>query len=125
MRRAGLMLLHHGDLHSQTRPRHLIAKRQLEARDAPSNDPGAAREAFNDRFFCCKLIVSADGIRSFVRLGVVGRPPHAQSTGDAAYRAVIPTSLTMDDAQLRKMVERPEMTRWIGPGRDIVSRRSI
>ncbi|KAI5120457.1 hypothetical protein M0805_008504 [Coniferiporia weirii] len=67
------------------------------------------------------LIIGADGVHSLVRQVVCGRVDLAQNTGDAAYRAVIPTSLMMDDPELRTLVETPELTTWMGPGRHIMA----
>lgn len=61
------------------------------------------------------LIVGADGVKSMVREVVIGAPTKATPTGDAAYRAVIPTDKMLEDPDLRPFVEKPEMTGWMGP----------
>ena len=68
------------------------------------------------------LIIGADGVKSVVRGIVLGRPGHdpAQPTGDAAYRAIVPTDVLMKDPELRQFVETPEMTAWMGPGRHLM-----
>ncbi|KLO16029.1 FAD/NAD-binding domain-containing protein [Schizopora paradoxa] len=66
------------------------------------------------------LIIGCDGVKSLVRDLVVGEPTKAVATGDAAYRAIIPTSEMMKDPALRELVESPEMTGWMGPGRHIM-----
>ena len=68
----------------------------------------------------CDLIIGADGIKSITRQIVVGHPDNAMKTGDAAYRAIISTEAMMKDEDLRPLVEVPEMTGWLGPGRHIV-----
>ena len=68
----------------------------------------------------CDLVIGADGIKSIVREVVVGHPDNAVKTGDAAYRAIISTEAMMKDKDLRPLVEFPEMTGWMGPGRHIV-----
>ena len=45
----------------------------------------------------------------------------AVATGDAAYRAVIPTEKMMGDPELRELVENPEMTGWMGPKKHIMA----
>lgn len=67
------------------------------------------------------LIVGADGVKSMVREVVLGEPTKAVATGDAAYRAVIPVEKMMGDPELRKLVEVPEMTGWMGPERHIMA----
>lgn len=67
------------------------------------------------------LIVGADGVHSLSRQIVAGQADLAQRTGDAAYRAVIPTSDLLADDELRPFVETPELTTWIGPNRHIMA----
>ena len=67
------------------------------------------------------LVIGADGIKSTVRETVVGRPDKPVPTGDAAYRAIIPTSEMLKDPDLKDLVDFPEMTRWIGPHKHIVA----
>lgn len=67
------------------------------------------------------LVIGADGLKSTIREVVIGRPDKPEPTGDAAYRAIIPTSEMMKDPDLRPLVEFPEMTGWIGPGRHIMA----
>jgi len=66
------------------------------------------------------LIVAADGVKSMIRQIVTGRPTTATPTGDAAYRALVPCSLLMEDPDLRPLVETPEMTAWMAPGRHLM-----
>ncbi|KAI5117861.1 hypothetical protein M0805_007704 [Coniferiporia weirii] len=67
------------------------------------------------------LIVGADGVKSMVRDVVLGAPVKATATGDAAYRAIIPTEKMLADPELRPFVENPEMTAWMGPGRHVMA----
>ena len=67
------------------------------------------------------LIVGADGVKSTIREVVVGKPDKPEPTGDAAYRAIIPTEVMMKDKDLKPFVETPEMTAWMGPGRHIMA----
>jgi salicylate hydroxylase len=70
--------------------------------------------------FTCDLLIGADGVKSFTRTYVVGKPDAPHPTGDCAYRAVIPTSTLLADPFLSSLVEHPEMTGWMGPGRHIM-----
>lgn len=67
------------------------------------------------------LIVGADGVKSMCREVVLGAPVKATPTGDAAYRVTLPTSKMMDDPDLKDLVEKAEMTGWMGPGRHIMA----
>lgn len=67
------------------------------------------------------LIIGADGVKSYIQQVVLGRTNPAQPTGDAAYRAIIPTSVMLDDPDLKPFVDTPEMTAWMGPGRHLMA----
>jgi salicylate hydroxylase len=67
------------------------------------------------------IVIGADGIHSMLREIVVGHPCPATPTGDAAYRAIIPTDVMLQDPDLRPLVENPEMTGWMGPGKHIMA----
>jgi salicylate hydroxylase len=67
------------------------------------------------------LIVGADGIKSYIQQVVLEEPNKLELTGDAVYRMTVPTSLMMQDPELREFVERPQMTAWIGPWRCLVA----
>jgi len=67
------------------------------------------------------LIVGADGVRSVVRDVVVGQRDSPTPTGDAAYRAILPTSAMLEDPDLQSLVQDTEMTAWLGPGRHIMA----
>ena len=67
------------------------------------------------------LIVGADGIKSFIQQVVSGGPNPAEPTGDAAYRATIPASLLTQDPELRGLIEPPQLTGWLAPGRHMIT----
>ena len=67
------------------------------------------------------MIIGADGVKSIVRNVVVGRPDHAEATGDAAYRAIIPTEVMLKDPDLKPFADIPEMTAWMGPKRHVMT----
>ncbi|KAF7292753.1 FAD/NAD-P-binding domain-containing protein [Mycena indigotica] len=71
--------------------------------------------------FSADIILGADGVKSMVREVVVGRPDKPIPTGDAAYRAIIPTSVMLQDPELKPLVDCAEMTGWIGPGRHVMA----
>lgn len=67
------------------------------------------------------LIVGADGVKSRVQATVIGYSSEPQPTGDAAYRATIPTEVMLKDPELRPFVEEPNMTAWMGPRRHMMA----
>ncbi|KAL4247676.1 FAD/NAD(P)-binding domain superfamily protein [Abortiporus biennis] len=67
------------------------------------------------------LIIGADGVKSFLQQAVLGRTNPARATGDAAYRAIIPTDFMHEDPELKAFVEEPEMTAWMAPGRHLMA----
>ena len=67
------------------------------------------------------MIIGADGVHSVTRQVVLGRTELAQPTGDAAYRATISTDLMRKDPDLKRFVETPEMTTWMGPDRHVMA----
>jgi len=67
------------------------------------------------------LIIGADGVKSYIQQVVSGKPIPADPTGDAAYRAIIPASLMMQDPELREFIEHPQMTGWMAPGRHLMA----
>ncbi|KAH8105299.1 FAD/NAD-P-binding domain-containing protein [Cristinia sonorae] len=67
------------------------------------------------------LVIGADGVKSFVQQVVIGRVNPAQPTGDAAYRALIPTSYMLADPELKPFVDTPEMSAWMAPGRHLMA----
>ncbi|KAF9490643.1 FAD/NAD(P)-binding domain-containing protein [Pleurotus eryngii] len=66
------------------------------------------------------LIIGADGVKSTIREIVVGGPDKPVATGDAAYRAIIPTAAMLQDPGLKHLVDETEMTGWIGPKKHII-----
>ena len=67
------------------------------------------------------LIVGADGVKSSIQKVVSGKSNPAEPTGDAAYRAIIPASLLMQDPELREFIEHPQMTGWMAPRRHMMA----
>ncbi|KAI0759543.1 FAD/NAD-P-binding domain-containing protein [Trametes elegans] len=67
------------------------------------------------------LIVGADGVKSMIQRVVLGHTNPAEPTGDAVYRAVIPSHLLLQDPELKGFVQVPEMTGWMGPRRHIMA----
>ncbi|KAI1787247.1 FAD/NAD(P)-binding domain-containing protein [Ganoderma leucocontextum] len=66
------------------------------------------------------LVVGADGIKSLTQQVVLGHTNPADPTGDAAYRAIVPSRLLLEDPELKSLVDLPEMTGWMSPGRHIM-----
>ncbi|KAI0942295.1 hypothetical protein AcW1_002961 [Taiwanofungus camphoratus] len=82
--------------------------------EAPSLTLASGEVAHGD------LIIGADGVKSTIQQIVLGYAAPAQPTGDATYRALIPTQLMLADPDLKSFVEIPEMTIWMAPRRHLV-----
>ncbi|KAI0312297.1 FAD/NAD-P-binding domain-containing protein [Amylostereum chailletii] len=67
------------------------------------------------------LIIGADGVKSRVQAVVTGKASEPEPTGDAAYRAIIPTEIMLKDPELRGFVEEANMTAWMAPGRHLMA----
>jgi len=67
------------------------------------------------------LIVASDGVKSRVQSVVTGKKNVPEPTGDAAYRATIPTDVMLRDPELRSLVDEPNMTAWMAPGRHLMA----
>lgn len=109
--------------------------------DNPARAGGAAWVKLQDgQILQADLIVAADGVKSLIRevahliflsclshsqrIPCIQRiAPHtnATPTGDAAYRAIVPTSHLLADPELRSFVDHPEMTGWMAPGRHLMA----
>ncbi|RDX43059.1 FAD/NAD(P)-binding domain-containing protein [Lentinus brumalis] len=83
--------------------------------DAPSVTLGTGEVVHGD------LIIGADGVKSLVQRIVLGHTNPAEPTGDAVYRAIVPSHLLLADPELRELVDVPEMTGWMGPRRHIMA----
>jgi salicylate hydroxylase len=66
------------------------------------------------------VLIGADGLKSITREYVVGGPDEPRATGDAAYRALIPTEKLLQDDDLKSLVENTESIIWMGPRGHIV-----
>ncbi|KAF8994810.1 hypothetical protein BDQ17DRAFT_1251326 [Cyathus striatus] len=66
------------------------------------------------------LIIGADGVRSHLRSIIVGAPDRPKPTGDAAYRALIPTDEMIKDPELKILIDQPAATMWMGPMKHLV-----
>ncbi|KAL4908944.1 hypothetical protein BDW74DRAFT_174172 [Aspergillus multicolor] len=68
------------------------------------------------------VIVAADGIKSLIRDQLLGEgASKAIPTGDAAYRIMLTKAEMESDPVLKKLVEVPEATRWLGPERHLIA----
>ncbi|KAF8058625.1 hypothetical protein FPV67DRAFT_1565476 [Lyophyllum atratum] len=66
------------------------------------------------------LVIGADGVKSTLRDLVDSENDNPLATGDAAYRATIPTSAMLLDPDLKCFVDEAEANVWMGPNRHVV-----
>lgn len=118
--------IHRADLHSMLfdlisgSPNLTIRLRSNVVFIDPTPNPCVSVKLASGEVISGDIIVGADGVKSFTRSVVVGCPDSADPTGDAAYRAVIPTDVMLNDPELRSFVETPETSVWMGPRRHMV-----
>jgi salicylate hydroxylase len=68
------------------------------------------------------IVIGADGIKSTIRGHLLeDLSLKAIATGDAAYRIMLPRSVMEKDPELKKLIDEPQATRWLGPGRHIIA----
>lgn len=66
------------------------------------------------------LLIGADGIKSIVQ-GSVVTATAPTPTGDAAYRVIIPAEHLAADPELKPLLDNPEMSGWMAPGRHLMA----
>ncbi|EJD00658.1 FAD/NAD-binding domain-containing protein [Fomitiporia mediterranea MF3/22] len=66
------------------------------------------------------LVIGADGIKSLTRSLIVRDDEKPEATGDATYRVILPTELMSKDEELKKLVEKGDLTVWVGEGTHMV-----
>lgn len=66
------------------------------------------------------LIIAADGLWSRCRECFLGRKDEPLPTGDLAYRIVL-SAEQIEDPELKRLVENPEVHFWVGPGAHAVA----
>ncbi|KAL3452621.1 hypothetical protein BJX65DRAFT_266650 [Aspergillus insuetus] len=68
------------------------------------------------------IIIAADGIKSALRDFLLGEDSSKpMATGDAAYRIMLTRSVMENDPELKRLIEVPEATRWLGPERHLIA----
>lgn len=68
------------------------------------------------------VVIAADGIKSTLRGQLLDESTdNAMSTGDAAYRIMVPRSAMETDPDLKELISQPYATRWLGPSRHIIA----
>ncbi len=92
-----------------------------EAQPDPAVEGGPSVTLVSGEVIHADLVIAADGVKSTIQKTVTGHDDNPTPTGDAAYRATIPTDLMLRDPELRPFVETPEMTGWMAPGRHLMA----
>ncbi|KGO74770.1 Monooxygenase, FAD-binding [Penicillium italicum] len=68
------------------------------------------------------VVIGADGIKSIIRDHLLEDSTiKAVATGDAAYRIVLPRNIMEKDPELKKLIDEPQATRWLGPSRHVIA----
>ena len=97
---------------------YMKVRLNTKVRDVDPSQPAVILES--GEIIKADLVIGADGLNSRLRDIVVGQPDRPTPTGDATYRALIPTGPMMKDPELKQLVDETCMNIWMGPGRHIV-----
>ncbi|KAE8137664.1 salicylate hydroxylase [Aspergillus pseudotamarii] len=120
------VVIHRADLHNALIERALVLPNvELRVNSTVTDvqfDPASVTLA-DDTVIQGDIVIAADGIKSTIRGHLLGEdtPSKAIPTGDAAYRIMLPRSAMEKDPELRKLVDEPQATRWLGPERHIIA----
>ncbi|KAL3475981.1 salicylate hydroxylase [Aspergillus californicus] len=124
---APLCVIHRGDLQSilLNAVRNANIDLHLNSRvvSADSEFSGKVQLATGEEM-SADVVIAADGIKSDLRHQIAkshGHIDHAQSTGDAAYRIMIPKKDLENDPEALKLLESNVGMRWMGPGGHIMA----
>ncbi|KAI3144012.1 hypothetical protein CBS147326_1016 [Penicillium roqueforti] len=119
------VVIHRADLHNAIIDRAL-ALPNIELREnSPDTDvqfyPASVSLA-NGEIIRGDVVIGADGIKSTIRSHLLEDSTiKAVATGDAAYRIMISRHIMEKDPELKKLIDEPQVTRWLGPSRHIVA----
>ncbi|RAK97691.1 putative salicylate hydroxylase [Aspergillus ibericus CBS 121593] len=118
-------VIHRADLHNALIERTLtLSNVELRVNSPVAEvqfDPAAVVLA-NGNVVEGDIVIAADGIKSALRDQLLDESSvKAIPTGDAAYRIMLPRSALESDPELKTLVDEPQATRWLGPGRHIIA----
>jgi salicylate hydroxylase len=124
---APLCVIHRGDLQSilLTAVRTANIDLRLNSRVISADDrfSGTVHLASSESL-SADVVIAADGIKSDLRHQIAtahGHIDHAQPTGDAAYRILIPKKDLENDPEALELLNSNVGMRWLGPGGHIMA----
>jgi len=118
------VVIHRADLHNALIERAL-ALPNVELRvnsmvkDVTFEPPSVT--LVNDTVVSGDVVIAGDGIKSVIRGKLLNDDIKAYPTGDAVYRVILPRSVMETDPELKQLIDEPDATRWIGPGRHVIA----
>lgn len=119
------VVTHRADLHNALMER-AVALPNVELRvnslvNDVSFEPASVTLA-NGAVVSGDVVIAADGIKSVIRGKLLNDDNiKAYPTGDAVYRVVLPRSVMENDPELKPLIDAPDATRWVGPGRHVIA----
>ncbi|CAG7979565.1 unnamed protein product [Penicillium olsonii] len=119
------VVIHRADLHNAIIDRALALPNVELRENSPvtgvSFSPASVTLANGD-IVRGDVVVGADGIKSTIRSHLLEDSTiKAVATGDAAYRIMLPREVMEKDSELKALIDEPQATRWLGPGRHIIA----
>ncbi|KAJ9488550.1 hypothetical protein VN97_g4764 [Penicillium thymicola] len=119
------VVIHRADLHNAIINRALaLPNVELRENSPVTNvqfNPASVSLA-NNEIIRGDVVIGADGIKSTIRDHLLEDSTlKAVATGDAAYRIMLPRHSMEKDPELKKLLDEPQATRWLGPERHIIA----
>ncbi|KAJ5399680.1 Monooxygenase FAD-binding [Penicillium sp. CMV-2018d] len=119
------VVIHRADLHNAIIDRALALPNVELRENSPVTDvqfSPASVSLANGEIICGDVVIGADGIKSTIRNHLLEDSTiKAVATGDAAYRIMLPRHIMEEDPELKKLIDEPQATRWLGPERHIIA----
>ncbi|KAJ5508375.1 Monooxygenase FAD-binding [Penicillium freii] len=119
------VVIHRADLHNAIIDRALALPNVELRENSPVTDvqfSPASVSLANGEIICGDVVIGADGIKSTIRDHLLEDSTiKAVATGDAAYRIMLPRHIMEEDPELKKLIDEPQATRWLGPERHIIA----
>ncbi|CAI7657435.1 unnamed protein product [Penicillium glandicola] len=119
------VVIHRADLHNAIIDRALALPNVELREDSIVTDvqfSPASVSLANGEIIHGDVVIGADGIKSAIRDQLLEDSTiKAIPTGDAAYRIMLPRQIMEQDPELKKLIDEPLATRWLGPSRHIIA----
>ncbi|KAI1140006.1 hypothetical protein F5Y05DRAFT_376846 [Hypoxylon sp. FL0543] len=101
--------------------RHLGVHMKLDCRVVETDLSARTVTTASGEVFAAKLLIAADGERSFCRSKILGRLDMPRPTGKLVYRLTLNTNAVRKDPEICHLVDSSPITCWLGPKSHVVA----